>query len=525
MGAFFCIDFNKIQTALPKSLKHFSISQFRTYPEDCCHIFFAFLYNTQMKPRKYLRTAISILLLNLSPLSKAELPVLGDPTQQEFTPYREHLMGNQFYRTIKASVPFVTDLEVNDYITNLGQRLISHSSQPDKKIRVFVIKVANINAFAGPDANIGFHTGLIVSAQNESELAGVMAHEISHVTQRHLARAMTESNVSPATMFATILAGILVASQNPEAGAAIIYGGSAALMQSQINFTRANEHEADRIGIGVLRDAGINPDGMAGFFETLLQKSETNNVIAKMEYLRTHPLSTTRIAEARNRIDPKDRNLPDDSLDFQLVRARILVETSKSTQQIINQIEKFKADKVSVVSQYTLGIAYIKNKQAGKAIELLSNLSQNNSHPWIQLALADAYHVAEEYNLELNILQKMNSLFPNYLPVSIRYAKSLIDAKEFDQAVILLNLQLRSKKLPVVYNTLAKAYFSKGQTSLALEATSYEYELEGYSNLAIQQINNALHQPGLNKLTIQRLESRKQELSLQIKKQQKESKG
>jgi len=478
-----------------------------------------------MHPKTYLRTVISILLLNFSSYSKAELPVLGDPTQQEFTPYREHLMGNQFYRTIKASVPFVTDLEVNDYITNLGQKLISHSSQPDKKIRVFVIKVANINAFAGPDANIGFHTGLIISAKNESELAGVMAHEISHVTQRHLARAMTEANVSPATMFATILAGILVASQNPEAGAAIIYGGSAALMQSQINFTRANEHEADRIGIGVLKDAGINPAGMAGFFETLLQKSETNNIIAKMEYLRTHPLSTTRIAEARNRIDPEDRKLPDDSLDFQLVRARLLVEMSKSTQQLIKQIEHFNADEIDLVSQYTLGIAYIKNRQANKAIKLLSKLSQNNSHPWIQLALADAYHAAEKDLSELNTLKKLNTLFPNYLPVSIRYAKSLINTKQSEQAIILLNLQLRTKKQPIVYNTLAKAYFSKGQTSLALEATSYEYELEGYSNLAIQQINNALHQPELNKLTIQRLESRKQDLRLQIQKQKKESKG
>ena len=166
-----------------------------------------------MNTRKALSTVISILLLSLSAQSKAALPVLGDPTQREFTPYREHLMGEQFYRTVKASVPFVTDLEVNDYMMNLGQKLISHSSQPDKKIRIFVIKVANINAFAGPDANMGFHTGLIISAKNESELAGVMAHEISHVTQRHLARAMTESNVSPATMFATILAGILVASQ------------------------------------------------------------------------------------------------------------------------------------------------------------------------------------------------------------------------------------------------------------------------------------------------------------------------
>jgi len=472
--------------------------------------------------KKSLDTFICALLLSLPSYSSAELPELGDPTQQEFTPYRESVMGNQFYRSIKAAVPFVTDLEVNDYITNLGQKLISHSSQPDKKIRVFIIKVPSINAFAGPDANIGFHTGLIIAAQNESELAGVMAHEISHVTQRHLARAMTESNTNPATMFATILAGILVASQNPEAGAAIIYGGSAALMQSQINFTRANEHEADRIGIGVLRDADINPVGMASFFETLLQQSETNNVIAQMEYLRTHPLSTTRIAEARNRIKPQDRKLPDDSLDFQFVRARILVDLSKSTTRLIKQLEGLKPSQVNIVSRYTLGLAYTKNKQTKNAKKLLTALTKDNPHPWIQLALADTYNEAGNNTTALRILKNLNTLLPNYLPVSIRYAKTLIDAKKSDQAIIILNLQLRSKKQSVVYNTLAEAYFSKGQVSLALEATSYEYEIEGYLNLASQQINNALQQPHLNKLTIQRLESRKDELNQKINKDSKQ---
>ena len=448
-----------------------------------------------MNTRKALSTVISILLLSLSAQSKAALPVLGDPTQREFTPYREHLMGEQFYRTVKASVPFVTDLEVNDYMMNLGQKLISHSSQPDKKIRIFVIKVANINAFAGPDANMGFHTGLIISAKNESELAGVMAHEISHVTQRHLARAMTESNVSPATMFATILAGILVASQNPDAGAAIIYGGSAAMMQSQINFTRANEHEADRIGISVLKDAGINPEGMAGFFETLLQKSESNNIMAQMEYLRTHPLSTTRIAEARNRIALEDRKLPDDSLNFQFVRARILVEMSQSKKQLVKQLEGLKTNNINIVSRYTLGLAYIENKQPDKAISLLTKLSKEQSHLWIRLALSDAYLAANNKKASLKILKNLNRLVPNYLPVSIRYARNLIDAELNEQAIIVLNLQLRTQKRAIVYNELAKAYFSKGQISLALEATSHEYELEGYLTLAIQQINNALQQP------------------------------
>lgn len=195
----------------------------------------------------------------------AELPNLGDPTQKEITPYQEYLMGKNFHKTLKANVPFVTDLVVNEYIDSLGQRLASHSDQPDHNFKFFILKIPSINAFAGPDAHIGLHTGLILKAENESQLAGVLAHEISHVTQRHLARAMTESQVSPAAMFATILAGIILSTQNPQAGAAVLYGSSAAAMQSQINFTRHNEHEADRIGIQILRNANINPAGMSEF--------------------------------------------------------------------------------------------------------------------------------------------------------------------------------------------------------------------------------------------------------------------
>lgn len=472
-----------------------------------------------MHPANYFSYLFLIFFTLLPIWSNAELPELGDPTQQELTPFREYLMGKNFYRTLKANVPFVTDLEVNDYITSLGKKLVSHSDKPEKEFRFFVIKVDNINAFAGPDAYIGFHTGLITAAKNESELAGVMAHEISHVTQRHLARAMTESNTNPATMFATILAGILLASQNPDAGAALIYGSQAAIMQSQINFTRANEYEADRIGIGVLRNAGINPQGMSGFFETLLQKSESDNVIAQMEYLRTHPLSTTRVAESRNRIAPKDRLLPDDNLNFQFTRARVLVETSQSPQQLVKQILGLKPSQQNIVTQYTLGLACLASHQTDLAITTLAQLQNKSSHPWIQLALSDAYIEKQNDKAAYQILENLNTLYPNYLPVSIRYARLLIEKKQVNRAITLLNSQLQSQKQSIVYHTLAKAYFTKGQISLALEATSYEYEREGYLKLAVQQITNALQQPDINITTTQRLESRKSELTSKIKRE------
>ena len=459
------------------------------------------------------------LLLCITIVSKAELPVLGDPTQQELSPFDESLMGKKFYLSLKANLSIIDDLEINNYINNLGKKLVSHSDYPDKKFRFFVLDINNINAFAGPDAYLGFNTGLIIAAKNESEFAGVMAHEISHVTQRHLARAMTDSSAGPATMFAAILAGILVASQNPQAGAALIYGGQAAVMQSQINFTRANEHEADRIGIHILKDTGINPEGMASFFETLLLNSDSNSFLSTIEYLRTHPLSTTRVAEARNRISSEDTELPNDSLDYQLMRARVLAKTTNSPNKLIQQIIRMDKLKRDSVTDYTLGLAYIKNNQSDKAITILSKLAHSNSHPWIKLALSDAYLEQRQSSDALNTLQQLSTIYPNYPPISIRLARLFIDNKQPTKAIDLLNLQLRTHKLATIYSTLAKAYFANNQTTLALEATSYEYEIEGHLKQAAQQINNALQQPELNSLTAQRLESRRKNLTSQMERE------
>ncbi|MCW9013223.1 MAG: M48 family metalloprotease [Gammaproteobacteria bacterium] len=425
------------------------------------------------------------------------------------------MMGKSFFQTLKANVPFVDTLEVNDYLNTLGQKLVSQSDQPDQNFKFFILKIPSINAFAGPDAHIGIHSGLILAADNESELAGVLAHEISHVTQRHLARAQSEGT-SPAAIFAAILAGILVGAENPDAGAAIIYGGTAAMMQSQINFTRHNEYEADRVGISILRKANINPDGMAQFFETLLENTDSNNILSQMEYLRTHPLSTTRIAEARHRISDKDANLPKDSLNFQLTKAQVVISASTSLPAQIKKLKSLPADKKNIVTRYMLAIALTADDKASEAIEILLPLIEEHEHPWFQLALAKAYIQANKQEQALEILRVLEKLYPNYLPVTIYYVEMLNHFGQYDEAIKLLKRLLQYQKQTIIYKTLAQSYFSNGQTGAALEATSYQYELDGYIKLAAQQIENALKQPDLNPITIQRLESRKKELTSQM---------
>jgi len=458
-------------------------------------------------------------LLCITPVN-AELPNLGDPTQKDISPYQEYLMGKNFYKTLKANLPFIDDLAINEYLDSLGQKLVSQSDQPDNSFHFFILDIPSINAFAGPDAYIGIHTGLILNAENESQLAGVLAHEISHVTQRHLARAMTESSVSPAAMFATILAGILLSTQSPQAGAAILYGGSAAMMQSQINFTRHNEHEADRIGIHLLRKANINPAGMAEFFGKLLKQADSNNVLSQMEYLRTHPLNSTRVAEAQHRIQADDKKLAADSLDFQLTKARIIVQTSTSLNELINHIGKLDAKTLTLASQYTYAIALRRQGNTEKSIRMLNKLIRKHDHPWFQLDLANAYDINNQPDQAHAVLQKLALLYPNYLPVTIEYALILNRLKQPEKAIEILKQQLQRQEHPMVFQLLAQNYYANKQITAALEATSQQYELEGYLQLAAQQVDYAFKQTNLSSSTRQRLLSRKDTLLNKLGKEQ-----
>ncbi|MCK4710983.1 MAG: M48 family metalloprotease, partial [Gammaproteobacteria bacterium] len=267
---------------------------------------------------------ILLLFCFISPAwSLNSLPDLGHPSEKILTPEEEKLLGKAFIRALKAQASFIDDELVTDYIRNLGQQLVSKSPEQGRDFNFFVINSNEINAFAGPNATIGINKGLILAANNESQLASVMAHEIAHVTQKHLTRAYQASSDSSLTTLAAVLAGILVSSADPTAGAALVFGGVASGMQQSINFTRSNEYEADRVGIQILDDSNINPRGMIEFFE-ILQSSNFFGSENDIEYLRTHPLNSARIAEATNRTSIASSTKPNDSLNFQLARERLI---------------------------------------------------------------------------------------------------------------------------------------------------------------------------------------------------------
>ena len=266
---------------------------------------------------------ICLLLLLAVPRVPAEgLPDLGEVTQSAFTPLQERRLGESIMREIRADRSFYDDAEATDYISSLGNRLAARSTESRQDFDFFLIQDSQINAFALPGGFIGVHTGLILTAQSESEVAGVMAHEIAHVAQRHIARMIAQQKRDQIASLAALAAAILLSRVSSQAAEAAAAFGQAGVVQGQLNFSRDAEREADRVGLQILEKAGFDPRAMAVFFERL-QRATRFYETGAPSYLRTHPLTFERIADIQGRTQNLDYRQIPDSLEFQLIRAKL----------------------------------------------------------------------------------------------------------------------------------------------------------------------------------------------------------
>ena len=247
-----------------------------------------------------------------TPSAPLSLPALGDSVGQDLSPRAERRLGDRIMRAIRSDPAVIDDPLVLEYVQSLWGELLSAARQrgeigPDlddsHAWEPFLVRDKSVNAFALPGGYIGVHLGLMAMTTTTDELASVLAHEMSHVTQRHIARMMGQQSRTSWMSMASMVLGILAASRNPAAAQALIYGGQAATIQGQLNFSRDMEREADRVGFTVLSEAGFEPGGMARMFEHLQQASRLNDD-GSYPYLRTHPLTSERIGEARARMGP-----------------------------------------------------------------------------------------------------------------------------------------------------------------------------------------------------------------------------
>jgi predicted Zn-dependent protease len=331
-----------------------------------------------------------------APSSPVALPALGDAAAQDLSPMAERRLGDRIMRSILRDPDVVDDPLVLEYVDQTWRRLLASARQrgeisPELDAShawtPFLVRDRTVNAFALPGGYIGVHLGLLAMTTTPDELASVLAHELSHVTQRHIARMISQQSRQSWVSLASIVLGILAASRNAAAAQAMIYGGQAVAIQGQLNFSRDMEREADRIGFGVLSDAGFEPSGMALMFEHLQQASRLNDD-GSYPYLRTHPLTTERIGEARARLGPDgwqarfQAGHPDSALwaehTLMAARAKVLMDTrSVSLQNLLSpDVKPGTSALQAVAAYYTAAVAQQRSGDAAHAATALNQAKQ-----------------------------------------------------------------------------------------------------------------------------------------------------
>ena len=463
---------------------------------------------------KKIRQAYSKLLLSLLVLlpflalaaNTNNLPDFADSAGSVVSPEFERRLGKMFLNQIRHIETVVNDPEVESYIQSIGYQLASHSDNAEQSFTFFVVQNPAINAFAGPGGVIGINSGIILNSANESELAAVIAHEIAHVTQRHLARQFEQQKLLSIPTAAAMVGAILVAVANPQAGAAALAGVSGLSTQNQINFTRANEEEADRVGMQTLVRANFDPRGMPAFFETL-QRISRYSQSAAPEFMRTHPLTTSRISDSIARAESYPDKAYSNSHSYELERAKLRVNSFKTPKEAIKhfrtELNKHEgAENNKLPLRYGLAYAYVANSEFELAEKQIESLLKDNPDDIAYLLLAAKSKTEQsDYDAAFKIFKKAYGLFPDYKPVVVNYSRALLDVKKAKQARdILKNYERYYSHDLNTYSLLGQAeamlgneietafihaeyYFFSANTKLAIDKLKFikqQYKLDYY---------------------------------------------
>ncbi|MEJ2142822.1 MAG: M48 family metalloprotease [Gammaproteobacteria bacterium] len=462
-----------------------------------------------------------ILLISPSlPAQNLELPSIGDSVATGMSPEQERRTGESVIRNIRRAGGILDDPLTTEYINQLGYQLVSHSRAEHKDFAFFIINDAQINAFALPGGFIGINYGLILSSQSESELASVVAHEIAHITQRHHARAYNLAEESNIPVMAALIAAIVLGSENNEVGEAAMASLAAGTAQKQIDFTRENEKEADHIGIALLAESGYDPYSMADFFDTLQNRSRLYGPQAP-EFLRTHPVSKNRTADAKNRAASYPRASLKNEFDFHLIRSRLKVLTSQNPKQILLQFEENLksgryADKTA--EQYGYALALLENNMHQKAANIIQRLVKSDPQRIAyQLAHARERQLAGDTKSALRIYENALSIYPNNEALTLQYVETLLANRRPKAAIEILNKILRNTPAtPAFYKLLAQA---EGQlnhsTNRHIAQAEYYYHI-GQIHQALTQLKIALKDKNANFYQRSRIEARQKQFQQEI---------
>lgn len=439
-----------------------------------------------------LSALVLAMTLAATPLHAFNLPDLGDVATSDLSSLEEQRIGESIMRDIRWQDPaYLDDVEVEDYVSAIGRRMVAVGPQPDREFEFFVINNPQINAFALPGGYIGIHSGLLLTAETESEFASVMGHEIAHVTQRHIAQLFGKQGQSMAMLLGSLLIGALAANSNPQLAEAAIVAGQAGAIQQQLGYSRAFEREADRIGLQLLERAGFDPRGMPGFFARL--QRETRIYESDLPgYLRTHPMTQERFADMQNRVAQMRYRQVLDSSDFAFVRAKLRV-IAQSPVEAVREFEVRVAEQRDDVSRYGLARAHMRANRLDDALATLNTLSEEaRRSAFAALLEVELRLAAKDAKGALEVVEDAQRRYPDsralrYALIDVEYAAGNPKrASELAEAAI-----LRDREDPRLWERLARAEERLGRLTAYHRALAEVYVLRGALPAAIEQLELA----------------------------------
>jgi len=439
-------------------------------------------------------------LLAVAPAGSQSLPDLGDASSASLSDSQERTIGNRIMREVRVDPLYVDDPEVAEYISTLGNRLLGGVDGPRRDIDFFVVQDESVNAFALVGGHIGVHTGLFTLTQNESELAGVLAHEIAHIVQRHQARAMHGQRGASLTSLAALAVAILASrgnsGQSGQVTEAAIMGATAFQMQNMIDYTREHEREADRVGLTILERTGFGPRAMASFFERLLRANRLNELKGAPSYLRTHPLTTERIADIQDRVETLPSRLIADTGGYRLVKAKLRAMTGPAPEAAAH----FR----SLIAERTV----LRPKEENYGLALALNRSRDFEGAWKALAplrevqppqaafeLLAAQLQADQGHLEeaLKIYRAALRLFPQYRGLVYGYLNLQLQMRNPGEVVADLEDRLRNVQDDArLYEIQARAYAALGKQQAQHRAQAEAHFRRGNLAGAVEQLEQAV---------------------------------
>ena len=520
-----------------------------------------------------LATAVTLALA--APLSLAQesrLPDIGSSAGELLTPARQAEYGGMMLRELRNYGYLLDDPLVDDWLQSMGTRLGSNSAQPQQKFTFFMLKDRQINAFATLGGYIGMNAGLVLTAEREDEVAAVLSHEISHVTQQHVLRSVEKAQRDQIPILLGMLAAVIAAQQaggnsSGDATMAAISSGMGLMQQLQINFTRSNESEADRLGIRTLARSGYDVDAMAGFFERMSAAMRGNEGgYSTPDFLRTHPVTVTRISEAKSRAEqmkkdtvllttatpagvrqervnpavpiadplaatgnpllPGTMQLSLPTLDlprgasgqFDWARERLRVLSAPTPSELVREYQDLRRNQKDGLSDpQRYGVAIAQLRDGGKVVQqALQELQQlHTEHPdnlWVELALGEAESRSGRHAEANRRFDALLHQLPQSRPVALTYAHLLNEqggAEAGKRAQAMLRpLLARAGDDPVFQRTFARACELAGDTARASEAYADAAYLNGRPEQALLQFQALLKQPELDYISRARVDAR-----------------